>query len=73
MSAYREHLPDFKFRGRQRNRQRGVSASTAENLFAASDYAYNGIVDVANDRTVVDQEKVGNPMKALEGFMLINA
>src|SRR6516162_7131124 len=55
------------------HRQRRIATRASEHRFAATDNAYDRIVDMPNDRPVMNQVKVGDPLESLQRLAFVNA
>ena len=54
-----------RHRSRQKNRERGISARAPDHHLASEHHADNRVVDVSDDRTIVDEKQVGHPLQSV--------
>ncbi len=53
--------------------QRGIAAGAAQDHLTTEHDADDGVIDVANNWTIVDEEEVSNARKTFEGVVFIDA
>src|SRR3990172_1930360 len=70
MSAHGERRMLFS---RDGNGQRGISACPTQDELPPEHDAHDGIIDVSDNRPIVDEKHVGYSVQSLQGLLLLNA
>ena len=53
--------------------QRRVAAGASQHYLAATHHTHDGVIDVTNDWTIVNEKEIGDSTQALQRFAFIDA